>query len=134
MKTFEVQSLEINAPFEKVFGYLVQAQNLPEWTSAFKSVAAGRASMRTPNGAVEITLTVKASVEAGTVDWIMKFPDGNTAIAYSRVVAVGKDRSIYSFILTAPPVPLEQLEGALEQQSQTLREELIKLRTILHEN
>jgi hypothetical protein len=34
----------------------------------------------------------------------------------------------------APPVPLEQLEGALEQQSQTLREELAKLSAILISN
>ncbi|MGH7596438.1 MAG: SRPBCC family protein [bacterium] len=134
MKTFEVQSIEIDAPFEKVFGYIAEAKNLPEWTSAFKSVSDGRASMRTPNGAVEIALTVKASAEAGAVDWIMKFPDGNTATAYSRVVPAGKDRSLYSFILMAPPVPLEQLEGALDQQSQTLREELVKLRAILSEN
>jgi hypothetical protein len=134
MKTFDVQSLEIEAPFEKVFGYIAEAKNLPEWTSAFEAVSGGRASMRTPNGAVEIALIVKVSREAGTVDWIMKFPDGNTATAYSRVVPAGKGRSIYSFILMAPPVPLEQLEGALEQQSQTLREELAKLRAILSES
>jgi hypothetical protein len=34
----------------------------------------------------------------------------------------------------APPVPLEQLEGVLEQQSKTLREELTKLRAILSES
>jgi hypothetical protein len=74
MKTFDVQGVAINAPFEKVFGYIAEARNLPEWTSAFESVFDGRASMRTPNGAVEVALTVKASAEAGTVDWIMKCP------------------------------------------------------------
>ncbi len=134
MKTFDVQSLEIHAPFEKVFGYIAEAQNLPTWTSAFQSVSDGRAVMRTPNGSVEITLAVNASRETGTIDWKMTFPDGNVAAAFSRVVRAGSERSIYSFILTAPPVPLEQLEGALEQQSQTLREELAKLRGILSEN
>jgi hypothetical protein len=134
MKTFDVQSIAIDAPFEKVFGYIAETRNLPAWTSAFEAVFDGRASMRTPNGTVEVALTVKASAEAGTVDWIMKFPNGDTATACSRVVPAGKARSIYSFILLAPPVPLEQLEGALEQQSQTLREELAKLRAILSES
>lgn len=71
-----------------------------------------------------------ADVERGTIDWTMIFPDGSAARAYSRVIAVG-DRILYSFVLTAPPVPLEQLEGALEQQSRTLSEELARLRRIL---
>jgi hypothetical protein len=98
METFDVQSIVINAPFEKVFGYIADAKNLHEWTSAFESVFDGRASMRTPNGAVKVALTVKASTEAGTVDWIMKFPNGDTATACSRVVPAGKSRCIYSFI------------------------------------
>jgi hypothetical protein len=134
MKTFELQSIAINAPFEKVFGYVAEAGNLPEWTSAFETVFDGRASMRTPNGAVEVALTVKALAAAGTVDWIMTFPNGDTATACSRVVRDGEARCIYTFILMAPPVALEQLEGALEQQSQTLREELAKLRAILSES
>jgi Zn-dependent M28 family amino/carboxypeptidase len=32
--------------------------------------------------------------------------------------------------IKAPPVPLEQLEGALEQQKKTLRSELERLRTL----
>ncbi len=134
MKTFDVQNIEIKAPFEKVFGYLAEASNLPEWTSAFKSVSEGRALMHTPKGSIEIALAVNASRKEGTVDWMMTFPDGNVAHAYSRVVKAGKDRSIYSFILMAPPVPLEQLEGALAQQSNTLREELAKLRAVLSED
>ena len=131
MKTFDLQGIAINAPFEKVFRYIADARNLPEWTSAFESISDGRASMRTPKGTVEVALTVKTSAEAGTVDWIMKFPNGDIASACSRVVPVGNASSIYSFILMAPPVPLEQLEGALEQQSRTLREELAKLSQIL---
>jgi hypothetical protein len=76
-------------------------------------------------------LAVQAARDQGTVDWIMTFPDGSVAQAYSRVVVAGPERSLYSFILMAPPVPLEQLEGALEAQSQILREELAKLRAIL---
>ncbi|MCI0693977.1 SRPBCC family protein [candidate division KSB1 bacterium] len=131
MKTFDVQTIAINAPFEETFGYIAEAHNLPRWTSAFKSVSNGRAVMQTANGSVEIEVAVNAAREQGTIDWIMAFPDGNMAKAYSRVVNLGTHGSLYSFILMAPPVPLEELEGALEQQSQTLREELSRLRAIL---
>jgi len=131
MKTFDVQTIEINAPLERVFAYIADARRLPEWTSAFKSVSDGRAVMETPKGSVEINLAVHAARSQGTVDWIMNFPDGSVAKAYSRVVVADKERSLYSFILLAPPVPLEQLEGALEGQSHILREELAKLGAIL---
>jgi hypothetical protein len=61
---------------------------------------------------------------------MMTFPDGSVARAYSRLVGNG-GKCIYSFVLMAPPVPLEQLEGALEQQSRILREELDTLRKVL---
>ncbi len=131
MKTFDVHAIEIRAPFERTFNYIAEAQNLPEWTSAFQTVFDGQALMVTPSGSVEIALAVNASREHGTVDWVMTFPDGNVATAYSRVIQAGEGRSIYIFILMPPPVPLEQLEGALEQQSQILREELSRLSTIL---
>ncbi len=133
MKTFDVQTVEINAPFGQTFDYVAEARNLPAWTSAFKTVADGRAVMQTPGGSVEIALQVNAFRQQGTIDWIMTFPDGSAATAYSRIVEAGDHKSIYSFILMAPPVPLEQLEGALEEQSRTLREELTRLGAILSE-
>ncbi len=131
MKEFDVQSIEIHAPFEKAFAYIAEASNLTEWASAFERIYDGRALLRTPQGSVEVTLFVNSSREQGTIDWIIIFPDESVARAYSRVIPLGQERSIFSFVLTAPPVPLEQLEGALEQQSQTLREELSRLSTIL---
>ena len=131
MKTFDVQTIEISAPFDRVFDYLANAQKLPEWTNAFKSVSNGKAVMATPNGAIEIKLAVRAARCQGTVDWVMTFPDGSVATAYSRVIAPEQNRSLYSFILLPPPVPLEQLEGALEGQSHILRDELAKLRAML---
>jgi hypothetical protein len=87
--------------------------------------------MRTPGGEIAIDLAVETSPEHGTVDWRMTFPDRSVATAFSRVVEMDRDRCIFSFVLTPPPVPLEQLEGALEAQSRTLTEELKKLKDIL---
>ncbi|MGH7494334.1 MAG: SRPBCC family protein [bacterium] len=132
MKSFEVQSIEIEAPFAKAYDFIADANNLPVWTEAFKSVANGRAQLATPNGSVEIGLRVHDARAVGAIDWEMTFPDGSVAWAYSRVIPAPNDRSIYSFILMPPPMPLERLEGALERQSQTLRKELSRLAEILH--
>jgi hypothetical protein len=130
MRTFAVHSIEIGARFEKAFAYIADPHNLSAWTSAFKNVQDGRAVMETSAGKVEIGLAVEASRQHGTVDWIMTFPDGAVAKAYSRLIE-SADKCIYSFVLTATPVLLEQLEGALDQQSRVLREELVKLRRAL---
>jgi hypothetical protein len=126
MRDYDVQTIEIAAPFEAAFSYIADPGKLPAWTHAFRSVADGRATLATPRGSIEIGLEVKASYETGTVDWSMTFPDGSVGRAYSRLVARG-DRTLYSFILLPPPVPLEQIEGALAQQAEVLREELATL-------
>lgn len=131
MTSFDVQGIEIGAPTAAVFAYVADPTRLPEWTSAFQSAGNGRAALATPRGAVEIGLEVQASTAAGTVDWIMTFPDGSRGVAFSRVLPLGPDRSVYSFVLTAPPVPLEEVEGALAEQSRTLREELLRLKARL---
>ena len=126
MRDFDVQTVELAAPFAAAFPYIANPQTLPEWTHAFRSVSDGRATLATPKGAIDIRLEVRASAETGTVDWIMTFPDGGVGRAFSRLVDRG-GRSLFSFVLLAPPVPLEQIEGALEEQSRTLREELSTL-------
>ena len=132
MNSFRVEAILINAQFDKAFGYIAAPENLPQWTHAFKSVQNGKAVLTTPAGAVAVGLSVHSSRVEGTIDWRMRFPDGNEANAFSRLVRQSEDTCIYSFVLLAPPVPLEQLEGALAQQADILRRELQKLRQILN--
>ena len=70
---------------------------------------------------------------AATADTVFGFVrEPSVALAQSRVTDTSSRAGcIYSFILHAPPVPLEQIEGALEQQSLTLREELAKLTSLM---
>ena len=131
MKLFDVQGIELHAASDAVFAYVADPAHLPAWTSAFATVANGKALMRTPQGQVEIDLVVLSSKAQGTIDWKMTFPDGSMATAFSRVISLGHDRSIYTFLLTPPSVPLEQLEGTLDAQSRTLADELLRLKGIL---
>lgn len=131
MKMFDVQGIEIRTPYERAFSYIADPMQLPQWTNAFATVANGRAMLRTPNGELEISLEVKSSPQQGTVDWVMTFPDGSVATAFSRVMQLDAQVCVYTFVLTPPPVPLELLEGALQAQSKTLAEELHNLKRIL---
>ena len=131
MRMFDVQGIEIAAPSSTVFEFLRKPDNLPRWAHAFVAAEAGRARLETPNGAVDIALDVSANAEAGTVDWRMSFPDGGVGLAQSRVTETTRGTCIYSFVLHAPPVALEQIEGALEAQISTLKTELATLKSLL---
>jgi len=131
MKTFDVQSIGIEAPASQAFDYIADPANLPNWTSAFKRVEGGKTLLETPQGGVAIDLVTTARRETGAIDWRMTFPDGAVGVAFSRVTPDGEARSVYSFVLMAPPVPLEALEGALEAQRQTLAKELLRLKGLL---
>jgi len=127
MRDFDVQAIEIAGPFGRAFRFVADPRTLPEWTHAFRSVSGGQAMLATPKGSVEVGLEVRASLEWGIVDWIMTFPDGSVGRAFSRLVPLDHARTLYSFFLLAPPVPLEQVEGALAEQAKVLTQELAAL-------
>src|ERR1700680_2210476 len=126
MRTFDVQSIELDVPFADAFRYLADPTTLPEWTHAFRAVDDRRATMATPGGTVHVGLRVDASEAHGTIDWTLTFPNGGIARARSRLIPHDA-KSIYTFVLEAPPLPLEELEGALAEQSRILADELATL-------
>ena len=131
MRMFDVQGIEIVATRAKVFEFLKEPGNLPQWAHAFVSAEEGRARLETPAGGVDVGLDVSADAEAGTVDWRLAFPDGTIGVAQSRVTETSRGTSIYSFVLHAPPVALEQVEGALEAQRAILQSELATLKSLM---
>jgi hypothetical protein len=131
MRMFDVQGIEIGAPRAKVFDFLREPGNLPQWAHAFVAASDGRARLETPAGAVDVGLLVSADAAAGTVDWQLTFPDGSTGVAQSRVTDTTRGTCIYSFVLHAPPVALEQVEGALEAQRVRLQRELDTLKSLM---
>ena len=133
MRTFDVQGIEIKAPRRTVFEFLRDPANLPRWAKAFVSAEDGRARLETPAGAVDIGLTTISDPESGVVDWRLTFPDGGVGLAQSRVTETTRGTSIYSFILHAPPVALEQLEGALDAQRAVLQSELATPKSLMEQ-
>jgi hypothetical protein len=133
MRMFDVQGIEISAPRRKLFEFLRDPTNLPRWAHAFLSAGNGSARLETPAGAVDVDLGVTANADTGVVDWRLTFPDGSVSLAQSRVTETTRGTCIYSFVLHAPPVALEQLEGALEAQRALLQSELATLKSLMEQ-
>ena len=131
MRLIDVQGIEIRAPRDKVFEFLCNPRNLPQWAHAFVAAEDGWARLETPSGTAEIALRTSADAGTGTVDWQLEFPDGSVGLAHSRVTDTPRGTCVYSFVLHAPPVALEQIEGALEAQRATLQSELATLKSLM---
>lgn len=129
-RTFDVQFIEIEAPFEKVFSFIANPLNLPKWTAAFSKADSQKALLVTSKGELEIGLQTISDTN-GIIDWHMQMPDGGTGRAHSRLTALPNGNVVYTFVLLAPPVPVEEIEGSLEAQKKLLAEELKKLAQIL---
>ena len=133
MRMFDVQGIEIAAPRRKVFEFLKEPGNLPVWAHAFVLAGDGRARLSTPHGAVDVGLDISADAETGVVDWRLEFPDNSVGVAQSRITETTRGTCIYSFVLHAPPVALEHVEGALEEQRLQLQSELATLRSLMEQ-
>ena len=133
MRMFDIQGIEIRAPRRTVFEFLREPGNLPRWAHAFKSAGNGRARLETPAGAVDVGFEVTADTDTGVVDWRLTFPDGGVGLAQSRLTETTRGTCIYSFVLHAPPVALEQVEGALDAQRAILRSELETLKSLMEQ-
>src|SRR2546430_15997293 len=114
MRLHEIQSIEISAPYDTTFRFIADRSNLPRWAEAFTSVEDDRARMRTSRGETEVALNIEQDARLGVIDWHMTFPDGAVAAANSRLTRGVDGQLVYTFVLNAPPVPLESLEGALK--------------------
>ena len=131
MRVHEVRSIEIEGVYDQVFDFIADPRNLPKWAHAFERVEGKNARLRTPNGVADISLIVDGSARYGTVDWQMIFADGTVATAMSRLTRAPGARLVYTFVLYAPPVPMELIEGALTEQVKTLESELSRLKELL---
>jgi len=132
VQNFEVLSIGIHAAPHKVFDFVADQKNDSQWSIGFSEVGEDFAIMETPNGNIKVGMKTYSNSELMTVDTVMTFPDGSIGKAFSRVIENDNGKSaIYLFVLMAPPVPLEELEGTLQEQKEQLAQELKLLKTIL---
>jgi len=131
-KNFDVQSIGINANPGKVFEFVAEPTNVPKWAIGFSEVNGETAFMETLKGKMKVGMIMHSNPELRTVDTVMTMPDGSIGKAFSRITENDNGESaVFTFILMAPPVPLEEMEGKLEEQKKQLAKELQLLKKIL---
>lgn len=133
-KNFDVQSIAINVAPEVAYNFIAEPTNVAKWAIGFSEVNGQTALMETPNGKMKIGLKMEVDPSTRTIDTIMTMPDGSVGKAFSRITENDQGASsIFTFVLMAPPVPLELIEGTLAQQKKQLAEELVLLKSILEQ-
>ena len=103
----------LDAPKEDVFEYLSRIENLPDWATDFArelKYDGGRAKVL--NGLGEFFFTIDADPATGVIDMYAGPTEDELALFPTRVVALGRDRSAYSFTMfKAPAMPDELFES-----------------------
>ena len=92
-------TLSLNAPKERVFGFLSKIENLPAWATLFckelKQVEGGRHKIRTPQG--EIFFRIDADPKTGVIDMHGGLQEDQMAYWPARVVEDPGKGSLFIF-------------------------------------
>jgi len=131
MKRYAVLETEIEAPYNKVFSYIANPENLPEWALLFEHADQHSAVIDFPEGKSKIRMETKTN-DSGVIDWHMHMPNGQIEIAHSRVSELPNGNSLYIFAFNVPSqVSDDHVEETLKAQKELVTEELGNLRKIL---
>ena len=110
------------APRERVFHYLADVENLPEWATEFArelKVVAGR--HKVVNGLGEFFFEIRADSRTGVIDMLAGPTEDALALFPTRVVPLPGDRSAFTFTMFRWPGQSEEL---FESQYRSLQREL----------
>jgi hypothetical protein len=114
------------APRDEVFAYLADIEKLPEWATEFArelKLVDGR--YKVVNGLGEFFFEIHADSESGVIDMLAGPSEDALALFPTRVVALGANKSAYSFTMfKAPGMPDELFES----QYESLRREFDNIR------
>jgi len=118
----------VDAPRERVFGYLADIENLPKWATEFARELKhedGRAKV--VNGLGEFFFSIDADEGTGVIDMYAGPSDDELALFPTRVVPLPGGRSAYTFTMfRGPEMPRELFESqyaSLAREFENIRRE-----------
>ena len=120
MRSYTVTTV-LPAPKERVFRYLADIENLPEWATEFArelKVVDGR--HKVVNGLGELFFELRADEESGVIDMLAGPSPDALALFPSRVVPVAGGGSAFTFTMFQAPGQSDELFDA--QYRSLLRE------------
>jgi hypothetical protein len=116
----------LDAPSERVFDYLSKVDNLPEWATDFaRELKYDGENAKVVNGLGEFFFTIDAHRDTGVIDMYAGPTEDQMALFPTRVVALGPERSAYTFTMFKAPGMDEAL---FEAQHRSLQREFQNIR------
>lgn len=115
----------LDAPKERVFGYLAEIDNLPRWATEFaRELRYENGKAKVVNGLGEFFFEIRADRKTGVIDMYAGPTEDALALFPGRVVGLPGDRSAYSFTMFQWP---EMPDELFESQHASLKRELANL-------
>jgi hypothetical protein len=114
---------------ERVFEYMSDIRNLPEWATEFaRELREEDGEYRVVNGLGEFVFEIRADAETGVIDMYAGPSREEMAVFPTRAVALPDGRTSYSFTMfQAPGMPDELFES----QHASLKREFENIEAIL---
>ena len=113
------------APPDRVFAYLSDIENLPRWATEFArelKIVDGR--HKVVNGLGEFFFEIRADERTGVIDMLAGPEADELALFPTRVVALGRDHSAFTFTMFQGPGQSDEL---FESQYASLLREFVNI-------
>ena len=118
-----------DTPSDRVFAYLSEVENLPEWATEFaRELKVEDGAYKVVNGLGEFHFRLEADPDTGVIDMLAGPTEDALALFPTRVVALGDDRSAFTFTMFQQPGQPDEL---FEGQYQALLREFENLERLL---
>ena len=118
----------LDAPPEKVFAYLAQVENLPDWATEFaRELRREGEDYKVVNGLGEFFFKIDADPETGVIDMYAGPSKAEMAVFPSRVIRLPDGRSAYSFSMFQGP---EMSAELFESQYASLKREFTNIERV----
>ena len=124
MKSHTVTTV-LSAPPDRVFAYLSDIENLPDWATEFArelKIVEGR--HKVVNGLGEFFFEIHADADTGVIDMLAGPDEEQLALFPTRVVPIGEDRSAFTFTMFQWPGQPDEL---FESQYASLQREFANI-------
>jgi hypothetical protein len=117
----------LDAPKERVFGYLSQVENLPRWATEFaRELKYEDGKAKVVNGLGEFYFSIDADPGTGVIDMYAGPSEDELSLFPTRVVELPGGRSAFTFTMfQAPGMP----DDLFESQYASLRREFENIRS-----
>jgi hypothetical protein len=125
----ETVTTVLDAPADRVFGYMAEIEHLPEWATEFaRELLRDGDDYKVRNGLGEFFFTIRADATTGVIDMYAGPTKDELAVFPTRVVPLPDGRSAYSFTMFQAPGMDDEL---FEAQHASLRREFGNIERIL---